>query len=203
MFLNGRNLCRMKRVTGVLILLAGLALSMGSYASVHPPQTEKAQLVDQPFAGGFDLGVMNNDALYQVTGVETINAIEPLFPVTGLAGTEVVAPVFGDSKANSLSLPINKTGNKSPLLLSLMIPTVGRIVRYRLTEDQQKLLGGNHDPTGGNLKEAPGIIVNVHGPDATSLVNLKVSADSGVPDLWVTSVGQGDQPGQWYEPPRS
>lgn len=82
-----------------------------------------------------------------------------------------------------------------------MKPTIGRIVIYNLTPEQQVKLGGNHcthyengTVTGSN--KAVAIIVAVW---SDTCVNLKVLGDSNN-NLWVTSATQGDQLYQWNWP---
>lgn len=105
-----------------------------------------------------------------------------------------------------------------------MVPSKGRIVHYTLTEtDAERItrrrtdgasiaerMGGGTWPAGaqahiGNPVGAgdvfPMLIVRVWGSDASAAVNGKVELD-GTDCLWVTSVVQGHEPGQWFEPPR-
>lgn len=83
-------------------------------------------------------------------------------------------------------------------------PTVGRIVHYRLSEqdaqqitDRRRDAGvfGNPVPAGDTY---PMVIVRVW---STTLVNGQVLLD-GPDTLWVTSVTLGDGPRTWSWPPR-
>ena len=87
-----------------------------------------------------------------------------------------------------------------------MIPTVGRIVHYTLSEQDaaQIKLARQVDGTQrvGNFAEAgqvyPMLIVRCWGTTAESSVNGQVFLD-GNDTHWVTSVSQGDGPCQWRE----
>ncbi len=103
-----------------------------------------------------------------------------------------------------------------------MIPSVGRIVHYKLREDNvvaikrrradARAFSIAQDKTGaivhvGNPTTAgdvfPMIITRLwtDHPDEDSVVQGQVLLD-GNDNLWVTSVKQGTEPGQWFEPPR-
>ena len=103
-----------------------------------------------------------------------------------------------------------------------MLPSVGRLVHYTLTEDDAKQVNRRRkdaannvgkireDALGymahvGNAAEAgqvyPMLIVRVWGETEQSSVNGQVFLD-GTDTLWVISVGQGDGPRQWHEAPR-
>lgn len=89
-----------------------------------------------------------------------------------------------------------------------MIPTVGRIVHYTLTEQDAKLITEARSKVPdriGNFVEAgqvyPMLIVRCWGATEESSVNGQVFLD-GNDTHWVTSVGQGDGLRQWHEPPR-
>lgn len=108
-----------------------------------------------------------------------------------------------------------------------MKPTIGRIVHYRLTQadaaaiNRRRTTGASIAsrladekwPAGaqahiGNPAYAgqvfPAIVVEVwpneHGPEHDG-INAQVFLD-GNDTLWVTSVGEGEGPGQWQWPPR-
>ena len=103
-----------------------------------------------------------------------------------------------------------------------MIPSIGRIVHYRLTEQQAAEINRRRTtgqsiaerikvvawPLGaqahiGNTVAAgdtfPGMIVRTWGSDPTSPVQLQVFLD-GNDVLWATSVCAGDGPGTWCWP---
>lgn len=80
-----------------------------------------------------------------------------------------------------------------------MIPTTGRIVILKLTEAQKKELVDNHL---SGVEEAPAIIVKHWGTNENpGACNLKVFGDSQK-DIWVTSVLEGTEPGNWHWPSR-
>jgi hypothetical protein len=76
--------------------------------------------------------------------------------------------------------------------------TIGRVVIFKTTEQQQdamrkaSLLGRSCNAS----DELPAIVVAVW---SQNVINLKVLLD-GIGDIWVTSVSEGDQPGQWHWP---
>lgn len=89
-----------------------------------------------------------------------------------------------------------------------MIPSVGRIVHYKLgqydiQELQDRLSRVSHlnRPTEGEVY--PMLITKIFtdSPTEESPVNGRVFLD-GRHDHWVTSRKQGDGPGSWSEPPR-
>ena len=103
-----------------------------------------------------------------------------------------------------------------------MIPTIGRIVHYRLTEQQAAEINrrrtdgrsiaerikvnawplGAQAHIGNGVKEMdtfPGMIVRTWGELANGAVQLQVFLD-GNDVLWVTSVCVGDGPGTWSWP---
>ena len=99
-------------------------------------------------------------------------------------------------------------GVKVPEEVSIVMPTVGRIVLYRPRNPNHPFLPGYSTPADGSALDAsshnyaevvPAVIVRVWSP---SCVNLKVFAD-GPATPWHTSVNFGDQPGQWSWPTRS
>ncbi len=74
--------------------------------------------------------------------------------------------------------------------------TIGRTVIYKTTpEDREKM--GKH-PACNVVFDLPAVIVNTWNEDI-GLVNLKVICD-GEPDLWKTSIKQGDSEGEWNWP---
>lgn len=84
-------------------------------------------------------------------------------------------------------------------------PSIGRIVLYRLTEDdaQQVTQQRAHTGTTGNPAEAgqqyPAVIVQIFYADAC---NLRVLLDGQDPPLWATSRSVGEGPGTWAWPER-
>lgn len=101
-------------------------------------------------------------------------------------------------------------------------PTLGRMVHYRLTADQARHINNRrahsdaHRSThravangtvihvGNTASEGrmlPMVIVGVHGDSPESAVNGQVFLD-GNDTLWVTSVVEGDQPGNYCWPQR-
>jgi hypothetical protein len=93
-----------------------------------------------------------------------------------------------------------------------MIPSIGRIVHLRLSEGCAASINKARAESGGALKGNtakegdvyPLLITRVWGdePTETTPVNGQVHLD-GNDCLWVTSVVQGDGPGQWFAPPRA
>lgn len=81
-----------------------------------------------------------------------------------------------------------------------MIPTIGRTVIYQTTEEQRKYM--EESGTCNTQLSLPATIVFVWGYDEKAVVNLKVHVDGATPDLWVTSVVQGNNEGEWHWPPR-
>lgn len=88
-----------------------------------------------------------------------------------------------------------------------MIPTIGRIVHYRLSEhDVAQINQSRADGVGrGNSVAAgdvfPLMITRAWGNTEGSAVNGQVLLD-GNDSLWVTSRVEGDGPFQWFVPPR-
>lgn len=90
-------------------------------------------------------------------------------------------------------------------------PTIGRIVHYQLSAQDVKQIAEHRAAVGlaagkCNAVEAgqvyPAIVVRRWGTSPQSSVNLQVLLDG--PDAhWVTSRGEGDQPGTWAWPTRS
>lgn len=79
-----------------------------------------------------------------------------------------------------------------------MKPTIGRIVIYKLTEQDKKVLEANVQGRYNNTSsELPAMVVIVWSPQT---VNLQVIVDGNIGTLWKTSVPQGDEPGQWNWP---
>lgn len=84
------------------------------------------------------------------------------------------------------------------------VPTLGRIVLYKLTEDDARRIRQqrSHDGTTANMAGAgrvfPAVVVSVFGDEA---VNLQVLLD-GPDSYWSTSRHEGDAPGTWAWPPR-
>lgn len=103
------------------------------------------------------------------------------------------------------------------------LPTIGRIVHYRLSEQDAERInarrlatrerlahttdpGLGFQPHAGNRAEPgatyPMLIVAVWGAQPTSLVNGQVFLD-GNDVHWATSVSTGTGPGTWSWPPRA
>jgi hypothetical protein len=89
-------------------------------------------------------------------------------------------------------------------------PTIGRIVHYKLSEQDVQRLGeaaaragvkSNPHDVGQAL---PAIIVRVwpDGTRAAGLINLQALTD-GPMTLWITSIREGTAPGEWSWPPRT
>lgn len=74
-----------------------------------------------------------------------------------------------------------------------MKPTIGRIVIYNTTAEQQIEFSHN----GNSSKKLPAIITAVFND---TQVNLKVIVDGMAHDYWVTTVDQGDNERQWNWP---
>jgi len=102
-----------------------------------------------------------------------------------------------------------------------MIPTIGRIVHYTLSEQNASAINKRrHDAAQsgiasqesgaqvhfGNGAQAgqvyPAIIVRTWGDTEDSVVQLQVFLD-GNDTFWATSAVQGDAQGQWRQPPRA
>ena len=85
--------------------------------------------------------------------------------------------------------------------MTAIVPTIGRIVIYKLSETdvsriQAKRLGfAYNDVRVGD--EYPAIIVRTWGGTPTSAVNLKVMLD-GEDSYWATSRAVGDKPGDYH-----
>lgn len=80
-----------------------------------------------------------------------------------------------------------------------MVPTLGRVVLYNTTEEQQKKMESN--PNCNVQKQLPAIVVAVWGDTEESAINLNVQND-GEGSFWVTSATKGDNAGNWNWPPR-
>lgn len=107
-----------------------------------------------------------------------------------------------------------------------MIPSLGRIVHLRLSEscaaEINRRRAGNGDTAAENaIRDAGGVIHKGNGVKAGDIFPLVITKvwDGGQPAtestfvngqvlldgndcLWATSVKQGDDLGQWFEPPR-
>lgn len=78
-----------------------------------------------------------------------------------------------------------------------MKPTIGRVVIYNTTAEEQYGMRA----LGNNIQEKlPAIIVAVWGDSDDACINAKVLIDGIHPDLWKTSINRGDEPGQWNWP---
>lgn len=86
-----------------------------------------------------------------------------------------------------------------------MIPTIGRIVHYRLCEqDANQINKRRADATANPVAQGdvyPLVITRVWGATDGSAVNGQVLLD-GTDSLWVTSVSEGDGERNWFVPPR-
>jgi hypothetical protein len=84
------------------------------------------------------------------------------------------------------------------------MPTIGRIVLYKLTEDDARRIRQqrSHDSITGNSPQPghayPAIVVASYGDEA---LNLQVLLD-GPDSHWATSRHEGDEAGTWAWPPR-
>ncbi|MGW6296698.1 hypothetical protein [Streptomyces sp. NPDC055058] len=90
-----------------------------------------------------------------------------------------------------------------------MVPTPGRIVLYRLTEEDakhithQRVQGGL---TGNFVREGdryPAIVVKTFPANPADVANLRVLLDGQDLPLWVTSCHRGTEPGMWTWPERT
>ncbi len=85
--------------------------------------------------------------------------------------------------------------------------TIGRIVIYRLSESDAKLANKcsgtscNPHQAGQELPLIVAIVWPNEFGDGKPGVNGQVFLD-GCDTLWVTSVGEGSEPGQWHWPAR-
>jgi hypothetical protein len=85
------------------------------------------------------------------------------------------------------------------------LPTIGRIVLYKLTENDARRIQQqrSHDGTTANMAGAghvrPAVVVSAFGDEA---LNLQVLLD-GPDSYWATSRHEGDEPGTWAWPPRA
>jgi hypothetical protein len=100
-----------------------------------------------------------------------------------------------------------------------MKPTIGRIVHYKISEDDAETINRRRQRSAnapksewgfqahvGNPAEAgqvfPASIVQIFGDTTESAVNLQVTLD-GNDTYWATSRTAGDGDGQWSWPPRA
>lgn len=103
-----------------------------------------------------------------------------------------------------------------------MIPTIGRIVHYRLSDQDVQQINKRRADAGAHMVEhrenSNGVVVHCGNPVTTgdvyplvitrtwgdtegSSVNGQVLLD-GNDTLWVTSVSEGDGERHWFVPPR-
>lgn len=86
-----------------------------------------------------------------------------------------------------------------------MVPTTGRIVLYTLSEYDAESINKRRVPQDGNSATVgdvlPAVIIRPWGNTEAASANLQVLLD-GTGSYWATSRSQGDEPGQWHEPPR-
>ena len=74
--------------------------------------------------------------------------------------------------------------------MSQSVPSVGDVIVYHPTSDEQKEMESH-----GNFSIAlPGIVVAAWGMDT---INVKIMTDGNGPDLWKTSIMKGKEPGEW------
>lgn len=105
-----------------------------------------------------------------------------------------------------------------------MVPSVGRVVHYRLSDSDAEQVTRRRDDAKAKMDwhrtERTGAMVHIGNPvksgDVYPMVIVRVWSDDpdydtaiqgqvlldGSDTLWVTSRQQGDLPGQWFEPPR-
>lgn len=87
-------------------------------------------------------------------------------------------------------------------------PSPGRIVMYRLSEDDTRHITHQRVQTGitGNPVETgqqyPAVVVRVWPGNPDDSCNLRVLLDGQDPPLWATSRSLGDVPGTWSWPER-
>lgn len=85
------------------------------------------------------------------------------------------------------------------------VPTIGRVVHYKLSVEDVGLIEQRRGGGPGNRLEAgqnyPALVVRTWGDTSESAVQLQVFLD-GPDTYWATSRTQGDAPGQWFWPPR-
>ncbi len=86
------------------------------------------------------------------------------------------------------------------------VPTIGRIVHYKLSDSDVGIIEQRRGPgVGGNQVLAgqnyPALIVRTWGDTPESAVQLQVFLD-GNDTYWATSRVSGHAPGQWIWPPR-
>jgi hypothetical protein len=103
-----------------------------------------------------------------------------------------------------------------PATPTVQMPSIGRIVHYRLRADQVALINSRRDCAQADAHQFPGyqahegspviegdtfpmVVVRVWG---ATCVNGQVVLDGG-DHLWVTGALLGDAPGTWYWPPRA
>ena len=87
-----------------------------------------------------------------------------------------------------------------------MIPSIGRIVCYRLSAEDVVAIKGNRTvrPTGNVVNEGevyPAMIVRTWGNTEGSRCQLQVFLD-GADTFWATSRHEGSENGTWYPPLR-
>ncbi|MEU1407106.1 hypothetical protein ABZ471_33000 [Streptomyces sp. NPDC005728] len=87
------------------------------------------------------------------------------------------------------------------------VPTPGRVVLYRLAEEDVRRITHDraHHGLNGNFVRAgdsyPAIVVRTFPSNPAGVANLKVLLD-GEDTLWVTSRHQGTEVGTWFWPER-
>jgi len=82
-----------------------------------------------------------------------------------------------------------------------MIPTIGRTVIYKTTEEERAKLEELGKKTACNVQdELPATIVAVWGEHEEAAINLKVHIDGDIGDWWITSRTVGENEGEWHWP---
>ena len=86
-----------------------------------------------------------------------------------------------------------------------MVPSVGRTVHVKIDQSQadeiNRLLSRGEGRFGNQVKEAMEIVRVWNTDPGSCCVNGQIKTDGNFV-LWVTSVVQGTELGQWFEPPR-
>jgi hypothetical protein len=77
-----------------------------------------------------------------------------------------------------------------------MKPTIGRIVHYKLTDDEISNLDGIHN---NKMSLLPAIITTVW---SDTCINVQVFVDGHKGSFWKTSINEGSEAGSWSWPTR-
>lgn len=87
-----------------------------------------------------------------------------------------------------------------------MIPTVGRVVHYRVSAEEAAQITERHRSAGGNYAQEgdvyPLLITRVWGDQEYSSFNGTLFLDGPNSTLWITSTHIGDGPRHCFWPPR-